>query len=180
MDKRYDNAYTDKKITKQAYYRFSLGELLPNWNKTIYIDTDIIAYKDFLNFYNLNFNGKIILAHPTVGNRNTLKLGYLRINSGILLLNLVEMRKIKFEKQVIEITKKVKKLKYHDQSILNDYFRPYLGILPPEYHTRLWSNYKEIIIFNYKIGNIFDNDYYYFAHKYPTIRHFFGSYKPKN
>lgn len=44
MDDRYHNAYTDKRITSQAYYRFSLGELLPNVNKIIYFDTDIIVY----------------------------------------------------------------------------------------------------------------------------------------
>ena len=178
MDNRYDKAFSDKKISKQTYYRLSLGELLPHLNKIIYIDADIIAYKDLLNFYSLNFNGKTILAHPTVGNRVTIKLGYLLINAGILLLNLIEMRKKKIEKKVIDIINKVKKIKYHDQGILNNYFKLYIGILPPVYHTRPWSNYKEIEIFNYKIGNIFDNDYYYFAHKYPTIRHFFGKYKP--
>ena len=35
-------------------------------------------------------------------------------------------------------------------------------------------------IFNKKSGNIVDNDYLYFAHKYPTIRHFLGKYKPNN
>ena len=35
-------------------------------------------------------------------------------------------------------------------------------------------------IFNYKIGNVFDQDCLYFAHKYPTIRHYFGEYKPTN
>ena len=179
MDNRYNNAFCDKYITKQAYYRFSLGELLPNLNKVIYIDTDIIAYKDLLNFYNLNFNGKMILAHPTIGNRRTIKLGHLKINSGILLMNLYEMRKYKLEKKVIEITKKIKSLRYHDQSILNDYLYLLLGILPPEYHARPWSNYKETEIMNYKIGNIFDKDYYYFTQKYPTIRHFLGNYKPK-
>ena len=163
-----------------CFYRFSLGELLPHLNKIIYIDTDIIVYKDLLNFYNLNFNGKMILAHPTIGNRKTLKLGYLKINSGILLLNLYEMRKYKLEKKVIEITKKVKKLRYHDQSILNDYLNLFLGILPPEFHARPWSNYKEIDIMNNEIGNIFDKDYYYFSQKYPTIRHFLGNYKPKH
>ena len=180
MDNRYNTAFSDKYITKQAYYRFSLGELLPHLNKIIYIDTDIIVYKDLLNFYNLNFNGKMILAHPTIGNRKTLKLGYLKINSGILLLNLYEMRKYKLEKKVIEITKKVKKLRYHDQSILNDYLNLFLGILPPEFHARPWSNYKEIDIMNNEIGNIFDKDYYYFSQKYPTIRHFLGNYKPKH
>ena len=176
MDDRYDKAYTDRRITKQAYYRFSLGELLPNLNKIIYIDADIIAYKDLTKFYNLNFNGKMILGQPTYGNKNKRK----RINTGILLLNLAEMRKNKFEKKVIEMIKKVKKLRYHDQTLLNDYFKQYIGIFPPEYHTRPWSNYKEMSIFNYKIGKPFDTDYFYFSHKYPTIRHFLGRFKPRN
>ena len=155
MDNRYDKAYTDRRITKQAYYRFSLGELLPNLNKIIFIDVDIIAYKYLTKFYNLNFNGKMILGQPTYGLKNRRKHGFNKINTGILLLNLVEMRKNKFEKKVIEITKKVKKLSYHDQTLLNDY-----GIFPPEYHTRSWSNYKEMVIFNYKIGKPFDTDYY--------------------
>ena len=180
MDKRYNNSYTDHRITEQAYYRFSLGELLPNVNKCIYLDTDIIAYKDLSNFFNLNFNGKIILGYPSYGNKNRQRYGYHRINTGILLLNLNEMRRNHFEKQVMKIIKKGRKFKYHDQTLLNDYFKEYLGIFPPEYHTRPWSNYKEMEIFNKIIGKPFDSDYFYFAHKYPTIRHFLGSYKPRN
>ena len=180
MDERYDNAYTDRRITKQAYYRFSLGELLPNINKIIYFDTDIIVYKDLTKFYNINFNGKMILGQPTYGNKNAEKRGFHRINTGVLLLNLLEMRKNHFEEKVISITKKRIKLRYHDQTLLNDFFKQYLGIFPPEYHTRPWSNYNEMKIFNKKIGNVFDMNYFYFAHKYPTIRHFLGSYKPRN
>ena len=180
IDNRYSKAYTDRRITKQAYYRFSLGELLPNLNKIIYLDTDTIAYKDLTNFYNINFNGKMILGQPSYGNRNAQKMGYFRINSGILLLNLLEMRKCHFEKQVIDFISKGIVLKYHDQTLLNDYFKEYLGIYPPEYHTRPWSNYTEIQFFNGRIGNVFDGDYFYFVHKYPTIRHFLGKYKPRN
>lgn len=180
MDNRYDKAYTDKRITKQAYYRFSLGELLINLNKIIYLDTDIIVYKDLSKFYNLNFNGKMILGQPTYGNKNSQKKGFHRINTGVMLLNLFEMRKNKFESKVIEKVRKIKKLKYHDQTLLNDYFKEFLGLFPPEYHSRPWSNYKEMEIFNKKIGNIYDRDYFYFIHKYPTIRHFLGKYKPIN
>ena len=66
-------------------------------------------------------------------------MGFYKINTGILLLNLLEMRKNKFEKQVIDIIKTRKKLVYHDQTLLNDYFKQYIGIFPPEYHTRPWS-----------------------------------------
>ena len=178
MDNRYNKAYTDRRITTEAYYRFSLGELIPNLNKIIYLDADIIVYKDLSCFYNLNFNGKIILGQPTYGNRGK-KKGHYKINTGILLLNLLEMRKINFEKKVIKLIEKGIKLRYHDQTLLNDYFDEYIGIFPIEFHTRPWSNYKEMKTFNNIIGKVFDHDYYYFAHKYPTIRHFLGRYKPK-
>ena len=180
MDNRFDKAYTDRRITAQAYYRFSLGELLKNLNKIIYLDVDVIVYKDLSNFYNLNFNGKMILGQPTYGNKNSQKKGFHKINTGVLLLNLFEMRKNKFEEKVIEIINKGKKLRYHDQTLLNDYFKQYIGIFPPEYHTRPWSNYKEMELFNKQIGKVFDQDYFYFVNKYPTIRHFLGRYKPKN
>ena len=54
------------------------------------------------------------------------------------------MRKIKFEKKVINIIDKGNKLRYHDQTLLNIYFKEYLGIFPIEYHTRPWGNYKEM------------------------------------
>ena len=180
MDDRYKKAYTDWRITTQAYYRFSLGELLPNINKIIYFDTDIIVYKDLSNFYNLNFEGKMILGQATYGNKNAQKHGFHRINTGVLLLNLKSMRENKFEEQVIKIIKKGLKLSYHDQTLLNDFFKQYIGIFPPEYHTRPWSNYKEMKTFVSKVGNPFDKDYFYFANKYPVVRHFLGGYKPRN
>ena len=180
MDDRYNKAYTDRRITTQAYYRFSLGELIQNINKIIYFDTDIIVYKDLSNFYNLNFNGKMILGQASYGNKNAQKRGFHRINTGVLLLNLKAMRENKFEEQVIDVIKKGRKLSYHDQTLLNDYFKKYIGIFPPEYHTRPWSNYYEMKKFTSKIGKPFDLDYFYFANKYPVVRHFLGGYKPRN
>ena len=74
-DSRYDQTYTDSRITKQAYYRFSLGELLSNISKIIYFDSDIILYKYLLNLYNLNFEGETILGYLTCKNRNKKNLG---------------------------------------------------------------------------------------------------------
>ena len=90
------------------------------------------------------------------------------------------MRKIKFERKVLYIIKKGKKLAYHDQTLLNDNFKNYIGIFTPEYHSRPWSNYRETKIFNRLIGKVFDDDYFYFEYKYPTMRHFLGRYKPNN
>ena len=96
-DNRYNQTYTDSRITKQVYYRFSLGELLSNILKIIYFDSDIILYKDLLNFYNLNFEGKTILGYLTCRNRNKIKSEQNQINTGLLSLNLFEMRKNNIE-----------------------------------------------------------------------------------
>ena len=37
MDNKYNNAYTSRYLTKETYYRFSTGELIPHLNKIIYL-----------------------------------------------------------------------------------------------------------------------------------------------
>ena len=179
MDDRYNKAYISRHITQESYYRFSLGELLPNLNKIIYLDSDTIVFKDLTKFYNLNFNGKIILGQVTGSNKSK-KNNIYHINCGILLLNLKGMRKINIEKKVIKIINKGFKSYYHDQTLLNKYFNEYIGIYPPEFHTRVFNNYLRVKKWNQASGNIYDNDYLYFAWKYPTIRHYLGRYKYQN
>ena len=179
MDERYDKAFISRYISQETYYRFSLGELIPNLNKIIYLDTDTIILRDLTNFYNLNFNGKMILGQIT-GNNKSRKNHIYKINCGILLLNLKKMRKKKIEKKVINIINKGFKSYYHDQSLINKYFYKDVGIYPPEYHTRRFNSYKRIVLWNNKAGKVYDNDYLYFSWKYPTIKHYLGRSKYKN
>ena len=177
MDNRYNVAYISRYLTKQTYYRFSLGELIPYLNKIIYLDTDILVYNDLTEFFNLNFNGKIILGHPTIYNKSQ-RTGIFKINNGILLLNLNKMRKIKLEKKVLYIINNGFKNDLHDQFLLNQFFYEFIGIFPPKYHVRPWNNYNEMIQFNINSGMLYDNDYLYFSYKYPTIIHYAYYSKP--
>ena len=61
------------------------------------------------------------------------------------------------------------------KSTANQYFYEIIGIFPPKYHIRPWNNFSEVKNFNYKT---FDNDYLYFASKYPTITHYVYNSKP--
>jgi len=177
MDNRYDNVFTSKYITKETYFRLSLGELIPSLNKIIYLDSDVLAFKDLSNFYNLNFNDKLILGQPTYSNESP-KTGIYRINCGILLLNLKKMREINFEKKVLNlIVNKKHKYKYHDQDVINMHFKKYIGEFPPENHARPYS-YQRIVKFNKNSGNLYNIDYFFFSWKYPTIRHHTGYSKP--
>ena len=104
IDDRYNNAFIASYLTIQAYYRYSLGELIHNLDKIIYLDADTICLTDLSDFYNINFNGKMILGRAIRHTKND-KVEYFTINTGILLLNLREMRKKKFEKRLL--TKKI-------------------------------------------------------------------------
>lgn len=179
MNNRYKNAFISKRMTIQTYFRFSLGELFPNLNRILYLDSDIIVYKDLNKLYNLNFNGKMVLGQITLYNRSK-KTGVYHINNGILLFNLIQMRKMKIEERVFNIIKKKEKLRYHDQTLMNNYFKNYIGIFPLEYHVRNWGDIKGWKDYNIRSGYIYDNDYIYFSQKYPAIRHFLGRDKPTN
>ena len=179
MDDRYKNAFISRRMTIQTYFRFSLGKVFPHLNRILYLDSDIIVYKDLNKLYNLNFNGKLVLGQVTGWNRSK-KTGIYKINNGILLFNLIQMRKMKIEEQVIAIIDKKKKLRYHDQTLMNNYFNKYIGIFPIEYHIRNWGNFHDVIKWNKLSGNLYNNDVIYFAQKYPTIRHYLGPYKPMN
>ena len=177
MDDRYDKAFISRYLTTHAYYRFSLGELIPYLDKIIYLDTDVIALEDLIQFYSLNFNGKVILGQPTFCNKST-KTGIYKINSGVLLLNLNKMRKIEMERKVLFIINNGFRDDFHDQNLINYYFYNYVGIFPPKYHSRPFENYTEIKLFNINIDNLYNPDYLYFVNKYPTIRHYLFKTKP--
>ena len=177
MDNRYKNVFVSRRMSQQTYYRFSLGELLPNLNKIIYLDSDVIVYKDLSSLYNLNFNGKFVLGQVTGNNKNK-KTGVYRINNGILIFNLYNMRKFQIEQKALNIIKQGKHFFYHDQTLMNNYFKNYIGIFQIEYHIRNWNNISTILHFNKGSGKVYDDDIFYFASKYPSIRHFLGSSKP--
>ena len=180
MDNRFDNVKMFRYITKSDYFKLSLGEYLPNLNKIIYLDCDIIVYKDLVNLYEHNFNGHLMLALPTVFIGNKLIMKDIYYNGGVLLLNLKKMREIKFNKKVLEILDSGFKdtfNNWNDQAILNKFFYDYIGHLEPEYNSKL-----DLFITN---SNYFLNNKDYFnltnliySEKYPSIYHFTGQFKP--
>ena len=172
MDNRYEKAYTRRYITKNAFFRLSLGELLPNLDKIIYLDADTICLKDLSNLYNLNFMGKIFLAKI-----NTFKEGDLNftVNTGVLLLNLIKMRKMEIEKKVISLLNNgFRHPVFHDQAIINLYYKKYIGFLPTEYNTFTFS-YKNVVQYKKDSGGLYDFDSLYFSFKFPSIIHYRGA-----
>ena len=179
MDDRFDNVQTFRYITKTAYFKLTIAELLPKLNKIIYLDSDIIVYKDLYNLFNLNFNNKLFLADGIYG-AYQYKNKSLSFNTGVLLLNLKKMREFNFTKKIENILNNgFKDTKYylHDQAIINQYFYDYIGYLDPGYNSR-----NNLFEFNSEYY-IRKKDYKSYinlinSEKYPYIYHFTGDNKP--
>ena len=178
-DDRFNNVKVFRYISKAAYFKLTLSEYLPKLNKILYLDSDIIVYKDLINLFNKNFNGFLILATPIY---NIFKFRNKSISyiTGVLLLNLQKMREIKFHEKVKNIVNSgFQDTKYHlhDQAIINNFFYEYIGELEPEY------NYRAYLLNINKIYYLHKKDYFnymnlIYSNKYPTIYHFTGKYKP--
>jgi hypothetical protein len=133
MGKKYKNWKTSRYHSKAVYYRLSLSDLVKNFDKIIYLDCDTIVHSDLANLYKIEMGNKCYMGFPGLevsfksinGTRNF-------INSGVMLINLKLLRKIKasllFDKYYYTYgTKKV------DEYLINVIFYNKISFLPFEY-----------------------------------------------
>lgn len=118
-------------FTMTIYFRLFIPEMFPEYDKGIYIDSDIIVPGDISQLYNIDLKDNYIGACPDHSVSNVPPLAkymeqalgidkYEYINSGVLLMNLKKMRENKFSEHFLSLLKK-----YHfdclapDQDYLN-------------------------------------------------------------
>lgn len=123
----------------EAYYRLMLPELLGNKiERILYLDVDIIVNKDISEFYDMDFEGKLLMVtkdlefenilamdEPDSRKRNAFftelkKSGMDYFCSGVLLMNLKELRKNFTFQRYMEIFGQIRdKIILFDQDLLN-------------------------------------------------------------
>lgn len=127
----------NEKITREAYFRLALPELLPQeLDRVLYLDVDIIVNQSVGDFYETDFQGKLFVACRDVTSvtaENVLKSplfenlrkrpDFVYFNSGVLLMNLTGLRKrITLKELMDEALDKSEYLAFHDQDLLNCVF----------------------------------------------------------
>ena len=166
-----------------AYYRLKLPILFPELKRIIHLDSDTLILKDLMELYTLNFEGKYILGRLDILSNELDSLGIQTkkyINTGVLLLDLYNLRKYNYTerfKEYIRNHNNKNYLAHHDQTLINFVCHDKIGILKPKFHMWPFKNKKEIIrtnkAFRTPYNNIeFINDFYD-----PFIIHFPGNYK---
>ncbi len=131
LKKIHDKLYTRDYYSKSTYYRLLIPELYPEYDKAIYLDSDIVVLSDIAEFYNIDIGDNLIGATTDEAVQNvkafqeyvekvvgvTDSKNY--FNAGVLLMNLKELRAIKFQEKFIYLLETVKYSVAQDQDYLN-------------------------------------------------------------
>ena len=123
--------HTRDYYTKTTYYRLFIPNLYPQYNKALYLDSDITVLGDISELYNEDLEDNLVGAIPDGSVRQIKEFAeyvervvgmadYRRyFNAGILLMNLEQMRKIDFQSKFLYLLENVKFSVAQDQDYLN-------------------------------------------------------------
>ena len=131
LEKIKEKFYTRDYYSCATYYRMFIPDLYPEYKKAIYLDSDMTVLTDIANLYNIDLENNLIAAVPdgavqvippfqeyvekVVGMSDYKKY----FNAGMLLMNLEELRKIKFQEKFSYLLETVKFTVAQDQDYLN-------------------------------------------------------------
>jgi UDP-glucose:(galactosyl)LPS alpha-1,2-glucosyltransferase len=138
MSDKFDNAYILRGIPNVTYYRLLVPELVPQYNKIIVSDVDIIFDTDLASLYNkLELDGYYLAAvkSPMVKIKYVKSLGcdpYNYVNCGFFVYNAFEIRKNKISDKFKELVGK--KYFYLDQDIINIVCQDKIKFISPKYN----------------------------------------------
>ena len=159
------------RISKEAYYRLLVTELLPEYiKKALYLDIDILVRNNLQELYNIDLDGNLMAAviDQTCDNENEIHLKriglyrpYHYVNSGVLLFDIENMRKSININDIFKIITEKTDLIFADQDALNIYFKDNIKYINNTY------NYIPFYGIEKKEKN-------------PKIVHFIGDKKPWN
>lgn len=178
--------YTWAHFTPNTYYRLSIPELLSNYDKVLYLDSDTIANDDVYKIFTTDMKGFCIAAAKdthVLSYCNGLSLQQLEYNKNELKLknptnyyqmgvSLFDIKNIKktYHKNLLETASKVK-YRWLDQDVLNVEFQSKIKELPV-YWNMMIAN-KPPFCDEYYLPDEYRKQYYK-ARLNPGILHYCG------
>ena len=149
-----------------SLYRILIPELLPKYDTALYLDCDIIVQNDLSKLLSTDLGDNLLggvretLIGANIDHFKSLELedSTWYINSGFLLMNLKEMRRVNFSKQMMDLlqTEKAKSFVFPDQDAYNILAHGKIISLPPYFNsirTFYPSIYKDAFLKLYTIDD---------------------------
>lgn len=184
MENPYENAYQVRDISAGTYLRLALPGLLPETDKILYTDADVLVRKSLAPVWETPMEGMALAAVKGAVNLSDkwewnsdrpywhllseMKGGY--INAGVTLLHLSEVRKRRLDERWHKLTGE--KFYYQDQDILNITCRGAIAYLPPKYNRLAYLEDKDLERF--VTEGIYTREEEQEALRSPAILHYAG------
>lgn len=116
----YSKIKTHSYVTIATYYRLKLPTLLPDIDKIIYFDCDIVVNSSLKNLFETNLDDYLAAGVQDL-NRKMVKKNPSYVNAGMLVFNLAQMRKNNTEQEFLDWTiKNADNIQVGDQTIINE------------------------------------------------------------
>ena len=189
IEKVKDKLYTRDYYTNTTYFRLFIANLYPQYNKAIYLDSDILVLGDIAELYNQDMGDNLIAAAPDdVIQTTKVFQEYVEkvvgvadyrnyFNAGILLMNLDEFRKFDFQNKFLYLLETIKFTVAQDQDYLNRLCKGKVKIIDKAWDTMPIGNEtleeKDLKIIHY---NLADKPWHYDNIKY---KEYFWKYAKK-
>lgn len=192
MSRRKDYNY----ISIETYFRFFIPDIFKQYDKVIYLDSDIIVFTDLFNLYNIDLKDNYLGAiqdtflelavnnhkiktslHPQMSyseyfKKHLYKQNNKYFNAGILLFNVKKMREANITLKLFDFALKNSPLEFQDQCVLNAVLEKSTTYI--DYRWNVLKDLKSYInLFPQDKKNIFEQIY-----KKPYIFHYVWHNKP--
>jgi len=172
-------------LSVATYYKIVLPSLLPNVDKIIFSEVDMINLEDLSEMYNIEFKENMYFCGipDYIDHLNQLREFGLSsdkyINCGVLLMNLKALRENSIEKKIIDFVE-THTLKFHEQTAINCVCFNNIQVLPYKYNLFAFPSFDMFINLNnqqdikYRLNESELNETF----KKPTLFHYVSLDKP--
>ncbi len=188
--------FVDKHLSVETYYRLIIPEIMPNYHKVLYLDSDMVVTEDIAKLFEIDLNGKVLGAVKDIDIAGQVKSNindfpkYIQdlgldnpfnyFQAGVLLIDLDELRENTNSRNLLKIASEMQ-YRCHDQDVLNKVFKDKVMYLSQKWNViMLWEfpehNMKRIDFVKMAPRNMYYE--YENARRTPYIVHYAGEQKP--
>lgn len=187
--------FVDQHLSIETYYRLIIPEIMPDYNKILYLDCDMVTDCDVAELYELDLEENIVGAAKDIDvagqlnldqngwkeyAENILKLDspYDYFQAGVLVIDLDKLRETTSSKEMIRLAVS-QKFRCHDQDVLNIVCKNKVKYIPQAWNTLMdWKEVGRSRMDILKMAPRKLYEEYLEARKEPYIIHYAGYQKP--
>lgn len=184
------NFFISRYITIASYFRIFIPEIFSNYNKVLYLDSDIIVCENIAPLWEVDLAQYLLGVVPDISRyifkleRATYIEKQLRMScenyfcAGVILYNIKAVRAFNLTEKCCELLGKIPKPMFHDQDILNAVTNGKNKELPTKWHFMSWiMTYNNLTRLKEKTPSAIYKDFIQTSKDFNII-HFGGRRKP--